>query len=1217
MTAPTHCIRCGAPISAKALDGLCIDCVGRAVLLPVTPPCDMSDAEPVGGTDLEPDGRVGGYRLVRPVGEGGFGVVYLAEQLAPVKRQVALKIIKLGMDTRQVVARFEAERQALALMDHAGIAKVFDAGATETGRPYFVMEFVEGVPITHFADGQRLAIAKRLELFIKVCDAVQHAHQKGVIHRDLKPSNILVAAQGTPKIIDFGLVKATHAELTDQTLITQFQQLIGTPTYMSPEQVEWGAVDVDTRSDIYSLGVLLYELLTGWTPFDTRELLRGGMGQAARRIREQDPPRPSARLRSANPVELAEVAQKRQISPEKLPGQVRGDLDCIVMKALEKNRMRRYGSAEALAEDLGRWLRKEPIQARPINAAERIIKWMRRNPKVATLAILLNLVFAVGLAGILFVSARLASANHDKDRANVQLAKNLRDFEWQRIDELISKGKRGDALANLGKFLRQNPNDRAAAMRLVSMLSGCNFALPAGAPLRHDTSLDTLALSSDGRRVVIAANDGKARVWELEGGRLLATLVHPLKVTEVVFAADEDFVLTTSQDGSFRLWDWRTTTMKFEFPKAPDFRLPALPSRDRKLAALRETESALRVWDLLAQQPLGGRLEMPSPIYWATFSQDSESIAVASDDGSVAVWTVKTSQPIAARLKHPKYVTRLQFSPDGTTLATTWGGWMTFWDTRTWVKLREFEAYDSQILQIEFSPDGDRLISTAYDAPLKIWDPTTGRMVGQPINAERPFAFFCLSPDGKRLVTRSRSGVVRLWNASTGLALSEPFEHEGPVNDVRFDPKAQFIVTSSQDGTVQVWNVQTDSPTAPIIKTTDTYPSACFSSNGQLVIGTTGGKAEVFDLQSRRRVSQPMAHAGDGCRLSVSADGKKLATASWDGTGRVWDLQTGEPLTPPLMHSGRVNAIAFSPDGRQVATGSYDNTLRLWDAATGQPLVHPLVHQGEVMDVKFRPDSRALLTASTDGNARLWSADTGELLWPEPLHHKGLLWAAEFSPDGQRIVTASEDRSAVVWEAQSRRPVTRPLMHEAGVCAAHFSPNGKRVLTCSDDGTARVWDSDTGEPVSKPMRHSAKVKKAEFSPDGLLVFTGSTDGVARLWDALTGYPVSEPLRHQGEVTCIQFSPDGKYCLSIAASDALHIWEVVVPPVPVPQWFPGLVEAVAGKRVDEHGDARSVSRESFQDYRQRFSDSPGTDFYSRYANWFLHGRLKDPAPPFVP
>ena len=344
MTSRSTCARCGAATSAETLDGLCTGCVGRRILSFETPPSDLPDEEfgaqsDHPGIEEKSGGRVGAYRLIRQIGEGGFGVVYLAEQVEPVRRQVALKIIKLGMDTRQVVARFQAERQALAMMDHPGIAKVFEAGATGTGRPYFVMEFVEGTPITHYADGQRLTIPERLELFTKVCDAVQHAHQKGVIHRDLKPSNILVAMQdghAVPKVIDFGLAKATQVELTEQTLVTHFQQLIGTPAYMSPEQVEMGAVDVDTRSDIYSLGVVLYELLTCRTPFDTQELLRGGMGEAARRIRDQEPPRPSTRLRALTEKELADAARQLQLAPEKFPRQMRGDLDWIVMKALEK-----------------------------------------------------------------------------------------------------------------------------------------------------------------------------------------------------------------------------------------------------------------------------------------------------------------------------------------------------------------------------------------------------------------------------------------------------------------------------------------------------------------------------------------------------------------------------------------------------------------------------------------------------------------------------------------------------------------------------------------------------------------------------------------------------------------------------------------------------------------------------------------------------------------
>lgn len=488
-----------------------------------------------GGMDLEPDGRVGGYRLIRPVGEGGFGVVYLAEQLEPVKRQVALKIIKLGMDTRQVVARFEAERQALALMDHPGIARVFDAGATETGRPYFVMEFVEGVPITDYADRQRLAIAERLELFIKVCDALQHAHQKGVIHRDLKPSNILVAVQGTPKIIDFGLVKATHAELTDKTLITQFQQLIGTPAYMSPEQVEGGAVDVDTRADIYSLGVLLYELLTGRTPFDTQELMRGGMGEAVRRIREQDPPKPSACLRSANPVELADVARRRQVSPEKMPRQVDGDLDCIVMKALEKNRVRRYETANALALDIRRHLSSEPVQARPPSRVYQFRKLVRRNRLgfAAVAIITLVLVVAVIVSSQLAIRAQRAEQEQTKLRraaegqeriarqrayaSDINLAQQaLAEHNLGRARELLSRQRPGsikepDLRGWEWRYLWQQC--RSDALFTLARDQGSVYALAASPDSRW---LAWVAKAAGGSLCGISPRGGRSNAWSME-----------------------------------------------------------------------------------------------------------------------------------------------------------------------------------------------------------------------------------------------------------------------------------------------------------------------------------------------------------------------------------------------------------------------------------------------------------------------------------------------------------------------------------------------------------------------------------------------------------------------------------------------------------------------------------------------------------------------------
>jgi serine/threonine protein kinase len=325
---------------------------------------------------------IGRYKLLQKIGEGGMGVVYMAEQREPVVRKVALKIIKLGMDTAQVVARFEAERQALALMDHPNIAKVFDGGTTDSGRPYFVMELVQGLPMTRFCDEANLSMQERLRLFIEVCAAVQHAHQKGVIHRDLKPSNVLVTLHGdkpVPKVIDFGVAKATQGRLTDKTVFTQFQQFIGTPAYMSPEQASLSGLDVDTRSDIYALGVLLYELLTGATPFDAAELLKAGLDEMRRIIRESDPPRPSTRLSSLEGQDLTATAKHRHTEPPKLIHLVRGDLDWIVMKCLEKDRVRRYETANGLAMDLQRHLSNEPVEARPPSTLYRVQKAIRRN----------------------------------------------------------------------------------------------------------------------------------------------------------------------------------------------------------------------------------------------------------------------------------------------------------------------------------------------------------------------------------------------------------------------------------------------------------------------------------------------------------------------------------------------------------------------------------------------------------------------------------------------------------------------------------------------------------------------------------------------------------------------------------------------------------------------------------------------------------------------
>ncbi len=411
-----------------------------------------------------PGTRIGRYKLLQRIGEGGCGAVYMAEQEQPVHRRVALKIIKLGMDTRTVIARFEAERQALAMMDHLNIARVFDAGATKTGRPYFVMELVRGVKITDYCDQNKLDTRQRLELFIQICHAIQHAHQKGIIHRDIKPSNILVTLHDgvpVPKVIDFGIAKAMEGRLTDKTLFTPYEYFIGTPAYMSPEQAERSGLDVDTRTDIYGLGVLLYELLTGRTPFDPKELAKSGWDGMRRTLREKDPLRPSTLLTTLQGPDLTTTAEHRKAEGPKLISLLRGDLDWIILRSLEKDRTRRYQTANALAMDIQRYLDNEPIMARPPSRLYRLQKLVRRN----------RMVFAAGGAVVLALVAGLGTSTwllfRERDARRRAVAAEREESRLRREAETRQKVTQATALVREERF--------AEAEWLVSEI---NFAKP-------------------------------------------------------------------------------------------------------------------------------------------------------------------------------------------------------------------------------------------------------------------------------------------------------------------------------------------------------------------------------------------------------------------------------------------------------------------------------------------------------------------------------------------------------------------------------------------------------------------------------------------------------------------------------------------------------------------------------------------------------------------
>ena len=417
---------CGEQTPLRSEIESLLDAHSNAGTFMQSPTADYSVSDPTVAIGEKPGSVVDRYKLLEEIGTGGFGTVFMAQQFEPIRRRVALKIIKLGMDTKQVVARFEAERQALAMMDHPNIARVLDGGATEAGRPYFVMELVRGDPITDYCDREKLSMDERLRLFQQVCHAVQHAHQKGIIHRDIKPSNVLVTvADGRPvvKVIDFGIAKATNSELTEKTLFTEFRQLIGTPQYMSPEQAERSGVDVDTRSDIYSLGVLLYEILTGRTPVDGKRLKSAGWGELQKIIREEEAARPSV-LVSTTTNDLVQLAKNRAVEPARLGVMLKGDLDWIVLKSIEKDRTRRYATASQLADDVQRYLDNEPVLATPPSTRYKLVKFFKRNKRWIAAAAIGVSALLIGLIG---TSATTIWAMRERDNARTSELKAERE----------------------------------------------------------------------------------------------------------------------------------------------------------------------------------------------------------------------------------------------------------------------------------------------------------------------------------------------------------------------------------------------------------------------------------------------------------------------------------------------------------------------------------------------------------------------------------------------------------------------------------------------------------------------------------------------------------------------------------------------------------------------------------------------------------------------
>jgi serine/threonine protein kinase len=667
--------------------------------------------------------RIGHYRLLQKIGEGGCGTVYLAQQEVPVRRKVAVKIIKLGMDTKQVVARFEAERQALALMDHPNIARVFDAGATETGRPFFVMELVRGIKITDYCDQNTLSARDRLGLFIQVCQAVQHAHQKGIIHRDLKPSNILVTVNdgmAVPKVIDFGIAKAIEGKLTDQTVFTALEQFLGTPAYMSPEQALMTSIDIDTRSDIYSLGVLLYELLTGNTPFDTRELLKAGLDEMRQVIREQEPARPSTRLSALTAADLGTVSHYRRTEAPKLMSLLRGDLDWIVMKCLEKDRTLRYETANGLATDVKRFLNGEAVVARPPSASYRLQKLVRRNKVLftAAAAVTASLIFGLGLSTWLFIQER---------RARWELRQNAVAAAAVARNTLARYGTAcGNRLADEGDFLGALPFFvQALKLEQGVSLSEQNHRLRIGALLEQCPKINKMwflgaenlngaDLARDGRYLITAGTAGTAMLCDVSQDSEPQPWCHGTQEIEGVSFSPNGNLVAISGKRFVQVYE-RTTHKLVWSDNPPDtiYSVRFSPDGSQLAAAGKDDHQGhVYLYDMMKD---GHKTEFPTGsdgYRWAAFSPDGKRLVTACLDGKSQVCDAETGMRIFP-LTHPAGVKSAEFSPDGRYIVTA--GW-------------DFEA--------------------------RIWDASTGELVYPTLkNSDRLVMYASFTPDGRRVLT--------------------------------------------------------------------------------------------------------------------------------------------------------------------------------------------------------------------------------------------------------------------------------------------------------------------------------------------------------------------------------------------------------------------------------------------------------------------------------